>query len=140
LWTCSAVDLLLPRIFAVTGDLAVPVRRRQSTEESLACHGRRDRRLVLLVVQRLLGLDSLDLGRRRLCTSPARRRDRDGLPAFAVVRDGFLTVPGGPLVSIAVAANVMGGITGSASAKKARCCRGSLGANPWGWGHEVRFH
>src|SRR4029077_9032668 len=37
------------------------------------------------------------------------------LPAFAVVRDGFLGVPGGPLVSIAVAANVMGGITGSAS-------------------------
>ena len=31
------------------------------------------------------------------------------------VRDGFLAVPGGPLVSIAVAANVMGGITGSAS-------------------------
>ncbi len=37
------------------------------------------------------------------------------LPAFALVRDGFLAVPGGPLVSIAVAANVMGGITGSAS-------------------------
>ncbi|MCG5233808.1 GntP family permease [Xanthobacter oligotrophicus] len=37
------------------------------------------------------------------------------LPAFAVVRDGFLAVPGGPMVSIAVAANVMGGITGSAS-------------------------
>jgi hypothetical protein len=37
------------------------------------------------------------------------------LPAFAVVRDGFLVVPGGSLVSIAVAANVMGGITGSAS-------------------------
>jgi H+/gluconate symporter-like permease len=28
------------------------------------------------------------------------------LPAFAVVRYGFLAVPGGPLVSIAVAANV----------------------------------
>jgi len=37
------------------------------------------------------------------------------LPAFALVRDGFLAVPGGPLVSIAVAANVMAGITGSAS-------------------------
>ncbi len=37
------------------------------------------------------------------------------LAAFGVVRDGFLAVPGGPLVSIAVAANVMGGITGSAS-------------------------
>jgi H+/gluconate symporter-like permease len=37
------------------------------------------------------------------------------LPAFAVVRDGFLAVPGGPLVSVAVATNVMAGITGSAS-------------------------
>jgi H+/gluconate symporter-like permease len=37
------------------------------------------------------------------------------LPAFGVVRDGFLAVPGGPLVSIAVATNVMAGITGSAS-------------------------
>jgi H+/gluconate symporter-like permease len=37
------------------------------------------------------------------------------LSAFAVIRDGFLAVPGGPLVSIAVAANVMAGITGSAS-------------------------
>ena len=37
------------------------------------------------------------------------------LPIFAVVRDGFLAVPGRPLVSIAVAANVMSGITGSAS-------------------------
>ena len=37
------------------------------------------------------------------------------LPAFAVVREGFLAVPGGPLVSIAAAANVMGAITGSAS-------------------------
>jgi H+/gluconate symporter-like permease len=37
------------------------------------------------------------------------------LPAFAVVRDGILAIPGGPLVSIAVAANVLGGITGSAS-------------------------
>ncbi len=37
------------------------------------------------------------------------------LPAFEVVRDAFIAVPGGPLVSIAVAANVMGGITGSAS-------------------------
>jgi H+/gluconate symporter-like permease len=37
------------------------------------------------------------------------------LPAFAVVREGFLAVPGGPLVSISAAANVMGAITGSAS-------------------------
>ena len=37
------------------------------------------------------------------------------LPAFAMVSDGFLAVPGAPLVSIAVAASVMGAITGSAS-------------------------
>jgi H+/gluconate symporter-like permease len=37
------------------------------------------------------------------------------LPAFAVVSDAFLMFPGGPLVSLAVAANVMAGITGSAS-------------------------
>ena len=33
------------------------------------------------------------------------------LPAFAVVRDGFLAVPGGPLMSVAVAADAIGGIT-----------------------------
>jgi H+/gluconate symporter-like permease len=37
------------------------------------------------------------------------------LPAFAVIRDGILAIPGVPLVSIAVAANVSGGITCSAS-------------------------
>jgi H+/gluconate symporter-like permease len=37
------------------------------------------------------------------------------LPSFAVVRDGILAMPGGPLVSIAVATNLLGGITGSAS-------------------------
>jgi hypothetical protein len=63
---------------AVTWDLAVPVCCRQSTKQSLAGHGVRDRRLdrrlvVLLVVQRLLDLDGLDLSRRRLCTSPVRR-------------------------------------------------------------------
>jgi hypothetical protein len=68
---------------AVTWDLAVPVCCRQSTKQSLAGHGVRDRRLdrrlvVLLVVQRLLVLDGLDLSRRRLCTSPVRRPDRDG--------------------------------------------------------------
>jgi len=39
------------------------------------------------------------------------------VPAFAVVREGLLAVPGGPLVSLSVAASVMGIITGSASAK-----------------------
>jgi H+/gluconate symporter-like permease len=37
-------------------------------------------------------------------------------PAFAAVRDGLLAVPGGPLVSMAVAASVMSIITASASA------------------------
>jgi H+/gluconate symporter-like permease len=37
------------------------------------------------------------------------------LPAFAGIRDALVSIPGGPLVSIAVATNVTGGITGSAS-------------------------
>jgi len=38
-----------------------------------------------------------------------------GLPAFAVVRDGVLAIGGGPLVSLAVATNVLAALTGSAS-------------------------
>lgn len=38
------------------------------------------------------------------------------LPVFVIVRDGLLAVPGGPLVSLSVAASTMGVITGSASA------------------------
>ena len=37
------------------------------------------------------------------------------LPAFAVVRDWVLTIDGGPLVSLAVAANILAALTGSAS-------------------------
>ncbi|HME25497.1 MAG TPA: hypothetical protein VKI44_29890 [Acetobacteraceae bacterium] len=37
------------------------------------------------------------------------------LPAFAGVRDALASIPGGPLVSVAVATNVVAGITGSAS-------------------------
>jgi H+/gluconate symporter-like permease len=37
------------------------------------------------------------------------------MPAFAVVRDAVLNIGGGPLVSLAVAANVLAGLTGSAS-------------------------
>jgi H+/gluconate symporter-like permease len=37
------------------------------------------------------------------------------LPAFAVVRDAVLEVPGGPLISIIVAMNVLAGLTGTAS-------------------------
>jgi H+/gluconate symporter-like permease len=37
------------------------------------------------------------------------------LPAFAMVRDAVLSVPGGPLVSLSVAMNVLCGLTGSAS-------------------------
>ena len=37
------------------------------------------------------------------------------LPAFGVVRDGLLALPGGPLVSMTVAAGVMGVVTASAS-------------------------
>ena len=37
------------------------------------------------------------------------------LPAFELVRDWVLTIGGGPLVSLAVAANVLSALTGSAS-------------------------
>lgn len=37
------------------------------------------------------------------------------LPAFAAVRDGVLSIQGGPLVSLTVAMNVLAGLTGSAS-------------------------
>src|SRR5205814_3614787 len=37
------------------------------------------------------------------------------LPAFATVRDWVLSIEGGPLVSLAVATNVLAGLTGSAS-------------------------
>ena len=37
------------------------------------------------------------------------------LPAFAMVRDFVLSIEGGPLVSLAVATNVLGALTGSAS-------------------------
>jgi len=38
-----------------------------------------------------------------------------GLPGFAVVRDWVLSIEGGPLVSLAVATNVLSALTGSAS-------------------------
>ena len=37
------------------------------------------------------------------------------LPAFAVVRDWVLGIEGGPLVSLAVATNILAALTGSAS-------------------------
>jgi H+/gluconate symporter-like permease len=37
------------------------------------------------------------------------------LPAFAVVRDAVLSIPGGPLISITVAMNTLAGLTGTAS-------------------------
>jgi H+/gluconate symporter-like permease len=37
------------------------------------------------------------------------------LPAFGVVRDWVLTIGGGPLVSLALATNVLAALTGSAS-------------------------
>ena len=38
-----------------------------------------------------------------------------GLPAFAIVRDWVLAIEGGPLVSLAIATNVLAALTGSAS-------------------------
>jgi H+/gluconate symporter-like permease len=79
--------------------------------------------LVLMLHKRLPGLrKTLDAGANASVLPVLNTASLVGfgavvaaLPAFAVVRDGFLAVPGGALVSIAVAANVMGAITGSAS-------------------------
>jgi H+/gluconate symporter-like permease len=37
------------------------------------------------------------------------------MPAFAIVRDAVLSIGGGPLVSLAVATNILAALTGSAS-------------------------
>jgi H+/gluconate symporter-like permease len=37
------------------------------------------------------------------------------MPAFAVVRDAVMSIQGGPLISLAVAMNLLAGLTGSAS-------------------------
>jgi H+/gluconate symporter-like permease len=37
------------------------------------------------------------------------------MPAFAMVREGVLSIGGGPLVSLAVATNILAALTGSAS-------------------------
>jgi H+/gluconate symporter-like permease len=39
----------------------------------------------------------------------------DAMPAFAVLRDWVLSIAGGPLVSLAVAANLLAALSGSAS-------------------------
>src|SRR4030095_4512582 len=63
------------------------------------------------------------------------------MPAFAVVRDAVLGIGGGPLVSLAVATNVLAALTGSASGRathaphRARSARhmaraGEIGLDP----------
>jgi H+/gluconate symporter-like permease len=49
------------------------------------------------------------------------------MPAFAVVRDAVLEIPGGPLVSLVVAMNVLAGLTGTASGGMA-IALGALGS------------
>ena len=78
--------------------------------------------LVLLNRGRLTELrKSLDAApTRRCCRSSTWRACRFGaviaaLPVFVVVRDGLLALPGGPLVSMAVATSVLGVVTASAS-------------------------
>jgi len=79
--------------------------------------------LVLLNLKRLPSLrESMDAGANASVLPVVNTASMVGfggviaaLPAFAGVRDGLLAVPGGPLVSIAVATNVVAGFTGSAS-------------------------
>ncbi|MCB5204056.1 GntP family permease [Neorhizobium sp. T786] len=49
------------------------------------------------------------------------------MPAFAIVRDAVLQIPGGPLVSLVVAMNVLAGLTGTASGGMA-IALGALGS------------
>ena len=60
--------------------------------------------------------------RQRIGVAGAQRRSLVGfgavvadVPAFAIVRDWVLSIEGGPLVSLAVATNLLSAITGSAS-------------------------
>ena len=57
-----------------------------------------------------------------LCATDAHRRQlgrfrcgRASLPGFAAVREWVLSIEGGPLVSLAIATNVLAALTGSAS-------------------------
>ena len=51
----------------------------------------------------------------RLRASWVSARSLRSLPAFAIVREAVLSIGGGPLVSLAVATNVLAALTGSAS-------------------------
>ena len=80
---------------------------------------------LVLVNRRRLASAARKRRRRRQCIGSARPDGRRAwsdsapssprLPAFAVVRDFVLTIEGGPLVSLAVAMNLLAALTGSAS-------------------------
>lgn len=78
--------------------LAVNLRRMPSPRESIDA-GANSAALPMLMIASLVGFGAVVAA----------------LPAFLVVRDAVFSVPGGPLVQLAVAMNVLAGLTGTAS-------------------------
>lgn len=83
---------------AIAALILVNVRRLPALRESLSA-GANASVLPILSVASLVGFGAVVAA----------------LPAFAMVRDWVLSIEGGPLVSLAVATNVLAGLTGSAS-------------------------
>src|SRR5262249_7459073 len=78
--------------------LIVNLRRMPSPRESIDA-GANSAALPMLMIARLVGFGAVVAA----------------LPAFTLVRDAVFSIPGGPLVSVTVAMNVLAGLTGTAS-------------------------
>ena len=78
--------------------LAVNLRRMPSPRETLDA-GANSAALPMLMIASLVGFGAVVAA----------------LPAFKLVRDAVFSVPGGPLISLSVAMNVLAGLTGTAS-------------------------
>jgi H+/gluconate symporter-like permease len=85
-------------VCAIVAVLAINYRRLPSVRETMDS-GANASVLPVLSVASLLGFGAVVAA----------------MPAFAVVRDAVLAIEGGPLVSLAVATNVLAALTGSAS-------------------------
>jgi len=78
--------------------LAVNLRRMPSPRQSIDA-GANSAALPMLMIASLVGFGAVIAA----------------VPAFTVVRDAVFSIPGGPLVSVTVAMNVLAGLTGTAS-------------------------
>lgn len=91
-------SVVLALAAAILTVIAINFRRLPSLRETLDA-GANSSAVPILMISSLVGFGSV-VG---------------AVPAFAVVRDAVLEVPGGPLVSIIVSMNVLAGLTGTAS-------------------------